>query len=389
MHDFRYYVPTKVFFGKNSLENLGGTLSKEGNRVLFVYDSFIKETLIYKIIIDELNKYNLEYVEFTGIKPNPSIELVRQGGLVAKKEEVDMVLVAGGGSAMDAGKWIAVAAKSHEDPWKYFSQNLSVEDALPIFTIPTAAATGSEMDSCGVISNEESFEKLARESDFIFPKASFINPEFTYSCSSYQTACGTADIMSHLMEVYFSLDEDLEMLDRFMEGAMKTVIKYGPIALNNPKDYHARAELSYAASWAINGFTNGGKQTAWSCHVMEHEFSAFYNITHGLGLAILQPRWMRYCLNDRTLDKYVSFATNVFDIDRNFSKEEIALKGIEALEDFLYNKLGLTSSLGQLGIDDKNFEVMAKKAVAEKGGLIKGFIDLKEEDLVNIFKLCL
>lgn len=190
------------------------------------------------------------------------------------------------------------------------------------------------------------------------------------------------------MEVYFTSKQDLYMLDCFMEGMMKTIIKYAPIAMEHPDNYEARANLMWSSTWAINGLVAGGKQQAWSCHPMEHELSAFYDITHGLGLAILTPRWLQYCLDETTVSKYVQFGINVFGIDHTLPEMEIAKKGIELLSDFFVNTLTLKSSFSEIGIDDKNFTVMAEKA-ARLGGLEYAFKALNSEDVENIFKMCL
>ena len=219
------------------------------------------------------------------------------------------------------------------------------------------------------------------------PKVSFLDPTATYTVSPYQTACGSADILSHIIEVYFNMNDDLYMLDCFMEGMMKTVIKYAPIAMKEPDNYEARANLMWTSSWAINGFVNGGKQQAWSCHPMEHEISAIYDITHGLGLAILTPRWMEYCLDETTVSKYYQFGVNVFGLDSKLPQMEVAKKSIELVKEFLFQVLGLKSTLTELGIDDSNFEIMAKKAIT--GGTQHAFKPLEANDIEAIFKLCL
>jgi alcohol dehydrogenase YqhD (iron-dependent ADH family) len=219
------------------------------------------------------------------------------------------------------------------------------------------------------------------------PKVSFLDPTNTYTVSSYQTACGAADILSHIIEVYFNMNQDLQMLDGVMEVLMKTVIKYAPVAMTEPDNYEARANLMWASSWAINGFVNGGKRQAWSCHPMEHELSAIYDITHGLGLAILTPRWMEYTLNETTVSKFYQFGVNVFGIDATLPLMEVAKKSIELLSEFLFKTLGLKSTLTEIDIDDTNFAVMAKKAVT--GGTMYAFQPLAAEDIEKIYRMCL
>ena len=243
------------------------------------------------------------------------------------------------------------------------------------------------MDSCGVVTNPENKEKVGKLAQPLYPKVSFLDPTLTYTVDRYQTACGSADILSHVIETYFSKDDDLFMLDTVMEGIMKTVVKYAPIALENPCDYEARANLMWASSWAINGFILGGKVKAWSCHPLEHQLTAYYGITHGLGLAILTPRWMKYCLSDKTVDKFVSFGVNVFDIDKTLSEMEIANKAIEMLSNFLYKTLGLSDTFEKVGIGSENISTMALGA--SKGRFIDGFVPLYKEDIETIYKMCL
>ena len=244
------------------------------------------------------------------------------------------------------------------------------------------------MDSAGVISNPETNDKIGLLFPVMRPKVSFLDPTNTYTVSKFQTAAGSADILNHIMEVYFNNDNDLYMLDTFMEGMMKTVIKYAPIAMKDPTNYEARANLMWSSSWAINGFINGGKTNSWSCHPMEHELSAFYDITHGLGLAILAPRWLEYSLDETRVSKYYQFGCNVFDIDKSLPKMEVAKKSIELLKEFLFTQLELQSNFTEIGIDNKHFEIMAEKAV-RIGGLSNGFKPLNKEDVINIYNMCL
>lgn len=389
MNNFVYDIPVKVYFGENQLSHLGEELSKYGKRVLLTYGGgSIKKIGLYDAVVAEIKKAGLELFELSGIEPNPRIESVRKGAQICKEENIDVLLAVGGGSTIDATKFIAAGACVDFDTWDFLDKWSPIEKAIPIVTILTLSATGSEMDLGGVISNPTTQDKIGRLAEPMLPKVSFLDPTNTYSVSPYQTACGSADMMSHILEVYFNMDQDLYMLDCFMEGMMKTIIKYTPIAMEEPNNYEARANLMWTSSWAINGFVVGGKQQAWSCHPIEHELSAIYDITHGLGLAILTPRWMEYCLDETTVNKYVQFGVNVFGIDSTLPQMEIAKKGIEMLSDFFFKTINLNSTLTEIEIDDKNFAVMAKKSV-EIGGLSDAFKPLNQEDVVNIFKMCL
>ncbi len=239
-----------------------------------------------------------------------------------------------------------------------------------------------------VISNMDTNYKKSIKSHLVVPNVSFLNPAITYSVSKYQTACGSFDILSHIMETYFSRNEGLYMLDTVMEGLMKTVVKYSKIAYDDPKNYEARANLMWASSWAINGFIRMDRQpNIWLCHLLEHQLSAFYDITHGLGLAILTPKYLRYTLNENTVDRYYKFGVNLWGIDSTLPKMEIAKKSIECLEKFVYKDLELTDNLSNLNIDSTNFEEMANRICSN--GPVEGFIDMYKKDIIKIFEECL
>ena len=389
MNNFIYDIPVKVYFGENQLSHLGDELRKYGRRVLLTYGGgTIKRIGLYDRVIEELRKADMEIFELSGIEPNPRIESVREGVKMCKEHSIDVLLAVGGGSTIDATKFMAAGACVEHDPWEFFGAGAKpIEQALPIVTILTLSATGSEMDSGGVISNLATQDKLGRLAPAMLPKVSFLDPTLTYSVGAYQTACGAADIMSHIMEVYFNMNKDLYMLDKFMEGMLKTVVKFAPVAIAEPENYEARANLMWCSSWAINGFINGGRKKAWSCHPMEHELSALYDITHGLGLAILTPRWMEYCLDESNVERYVSFGVNVFDIDKSLPKMDIARESIKRLSEFFFSTLGLKGSLTELGIGREHFATMARKAC--RYGDIRGFKTLTPADVERIYEMCL
>lgn len=389
MNNFIYDIPVKVYFGENQLSHLGDELRKYGRRVLLTYGGgTIKRIGLYDRVVEELRKADMELFELSGIEPNPRIESVREGVKICKEHSIDVLLAVGGGSTIDATKFMAAGACVEHDPWEFFGAGAKpIEQALPIVTILTLSATGSEMDSGGVISNLATQDKLGRLAPAMLPKVSFLDPTLTYSVGAYQTACGAADIMSHIMEVYFNMNKDLYMLDKFMEGMLKTVVKFAPVAIAEPENYEARANLMWCSSWAINGFINGGRKKAWSCHPMEHELSAVYDITHGLGLAILTPRWMEYCLDESNVERYVSFGVNVFDIDKSLPKMDIARESIKRLSEFFFSTLGLKGSFTALGIGREHFATMARKAC--RYGDIRGFKTLTPADVERIYEMCL
>lgn len=389
MNNFVYDIPTKVYFGENQLGNLGKELSQFGKRVLLTYGGgSIKKIGLYDAVVAEIKKAGLELYELSGIEPNPRIDSVRKGAQMCKDHNIDVLLAVGGGSTIDATKFMAAGACVDHDAWDFLSEKWApIEKALPIVSILTLSATGSEMDTAAVISNLETKEKIGRMDRELLPRVSFLDPTNTFTVSPYQTACGSADIISHILEVYFNEENDLYMLDCFMEGMLKTVIKYAPVAMREPENYEARANLMWTSSWAINGFITAGKRHAWSCHPMEHELSAFYDITHGLGLAILTPRWMEYCLDESRVDKYVQFATNVFGVEPSQDKMATAKKGIELLAKFFFETLGLKSNFTDVGIKAEDFPEMARKACC--GGVIKGFKPLAQADIEKIYEMCL
>ena len=390
INDFIYDIPVRVYFGKDQLKHLGAELKKYGTRVLMTYGGgSIKRMGLYDKVVKEIKDAGLELFELSGIEPNPRIDSVRKGAQMCKDHHIDVLLAVGGGSTIDATKFMAAGACVDHDPWEFldYAKQAPIERALPIVTILTLSATGSEMDSGGVISNPETKDKNGRLAPAMLPKASFLDPTNTFTVSPYQTACGSADIMSHIIEVYFNMNQDLFMLDCFMEGLMKTIVKYAPIAMKEPDNYEARANLMWTSSWAINGFVDGGKRQAWSCHPMEHELSAIYDITHGLGLAILTPRWMEYCLDETTVSKYVQFGTNVFGIDPTLEPMDIAHQAIDCLSHFLFDTMGLKRTLPEVGIDETHFALMAKKSVG--GGTLPGFKPLQQQDVENIYRMCM
>lgn len=274
------------------------------------------------------------------------------------------------------------------DSWDLVMRKAPLAKALPVFTVLTLSATGSEMDASGVISNIETNEKYGLMHPLLQPKVSFLDRVNTYSVSAFQTACGSVDILSHVFDVfYFTPAGKMEMIDRVMEELIKTVVKYTPLAIREPENYEAQANLMWASSWALNGFLQTNDFHSACCHAMEHELSAFYDITHGLGLAILTPRWMVYILDEATAPQFKKFGVKVFGVDASLAEMDGAKQAIACLSDFFFQTLGLPSTLREIGIDDANFKAMATNACG--GKLLNGLKQLTPEDVENIFRLCL
>lgn len=385
MDNFIFNAYTKIYFGKGQIKNLTEEIHKYGTNVLLVYGGgSIKRTGIYDQAMACLSDCNV--IELGGVEPNPRIETVRKGVTLCKEHGIDVVLAIGGGSTIDCAKVIAAGNYYDGDAWDLVKDPNKITKVLPIITVLTIAATGSEMNKNAVISDPSTNEKLGTSSMLMIPQVSILDPEYLYTLPASQTAAGTADIMSHVFENYFKEESQAFVQDKFAEGLLQTCIKYCPIALKDPKNYEARANLMWASTMALNGLVGAGKGGPWTCHPIEHELSAFYDITHGVGLAILTPRWMRYILNEQTIDKFVTYARNVWNIEED-DPFICANKAIDCTQQFFID-CGIPMTLKELGIDDTHFEEMAEKAV-RIGGLANAYVPLSKEDVVKILRKCL
>lgn len=382
MNNFHYRIPTEIYFGKDQIKNLKN-ITDYGKTVLLVYGGqSIKKMGLYQKVISILKDCKMNVFELGGVEPNPKIESVRKGVEICVKENVDVVLPVGGGSVLDCAKVIAAGAKYDGDPWDLVLDGSKIKDALPVVTVLTLSATGSEMDEFAVISDMEKNEKWGTGSEYIKPAFSILDPTYTFSVSKKQTAAGTADIMSHIFENYFTNVKGAFVQARFCESLLKTCIKYGPVALNEPDNYEARANLMWTSSLAINGLLSLGADVKWCVHPMEHELSAFYDITHGEGLAILTPVWMEYVLSDKTADKFAEYGENVFDLPKGNDPMVTAKEAIRKTREF-FAVMGLPVTLTDVGIDETHFDKMAEKAAE---GLEFAFVPLNKEDVKQIFK---
>ncbi|MGL4672673.1 iron-containing alcohol dehydrogenase [Cetobacterium sp.] len=385
MKNFIYDVPTRILFGENQVSNVGKEVKKHASKVLLLYGkNSIKKNGLYDEVIKRLRDENIEIIELSGVDPNPRIETVREGAELCRKHHLELILAVGGGSTIDCAKGIAAQTKYHGDIW----QDLCVDkkfhlltEALPVASILTLAATGSEMNGNSVLSNPSEDLKLGFNSYILRPVFSILDPTYTFTVNKYQTAAGVVDIMSHLFEQYFSPDKKGYLQARMMEGLLKTVIHYGPIAYENPTDYEARANIMWASSLSLNGLTSSGKEsTDWATHQIEHELSAKYDITHGVGLGILTPYWMEYVLSEENVHRFVEYANNVWGIfgDDNF---EVAQKAIRTTREF-FNSLDVPSTLAEIDIDSSKFEEMA--AGATRLGAIGTMKKLEFKDVLEI-----
>ena len=386
MNNFTFHNPVSIYFGKGQIENLSTILKTYGNKVLLVYGGgSIKKNGVYDAVCAQLKDF--EVTELSGVNPNPRIESVREGVKLCRENNIEVILAVGGGSSIDCSKAIAGATFYDGDAWDIVKDAKKITKALPIVDVLTIAATGSEMNNSGVITNFETNEKLGFANALLFPKASILDPEYTYSVPKHQTAAGVADIMSHTFEQYFNATEGGFFPRELCHSVLKTCVKYGPVAYQDPTNYEARANLMWAATIALNSLVGSGIGKSWSCHPMEHALSAYFDVTHGTGLAILTPSWMKYILNEDTVQRFVEYGVAVWGIDENKDKFEIAKEAIDKTADFFFHVLEIPSTLKEVGVTSK-FDEMAQEAVDSKGGRINGFKRLEKEDVLNIFDMC-
>lgn len=389
---FIYCNPTKVYFGHDAMSHIHEELPRWGKNVLLVYGGgSIKESGIYDKVVDEIRKAGVSAYEISGVKPNPELPLAVKGARFCREAGIDLILAVGGGSVIDTAKVIAGSALYEGDPWDLVKSRAQISRALPLLAIPTMAATGSEMNSCAVITNPDTHEKLGWTTEALRPKISFLDPKNTFTVPPAQTAFGSADILSHILEVYLNRAEGFDAMDGFMEGMMRSVIRWAPLAMADGANEEARANLLWDSEWAINDLIDRGHSVSWSCHALEHELSAFYPVPHGLGLAILTPAFMEYVLNEDTAPRLARFAVRVMGVKEGKNEMKTARKGIKKLRKFFRKALSLPGSLSEIGMDDALFEDMAAHAMAWKGedGILHGFSPLTEEDFVAIYKKAL
>lgn len=383
LFDFTYYNPTKIYFGKESLNNLSKELENYGPNVLLVYGkNSIKKIGLYDEIIKILNSCNKNIFELSGIKPNPTYDQLLEGAKMVKENNIDLILAVGGGSVIDCSKGISVSAYCNEDPWKKYwinKENVS-NKIVPVGTILTMCGTASEMNSGSVITNEKEKIKMGRVfPSFVNPKFSILNPLYTYSVPKYQMACGIFDALSHLMEQYFSGNDD-NTTDYLIEGVMQSLIKSALVAIDDPTNYEARSNIMWCATMALNKILGVSKSQDWEVHMIEHQLGAYTDCAHGAGLAIISIPYYKH-IYKFGIDKFVRFAKNVWHIDdNNISKDEIALKGIEALKEFIV-KLGLPTSLKEVGTNEDMLEKIANSSI-----LCGGYKVLTKDEVLSILK---
>ncbi len=362
MENFNFDTPTKILFGKGKINEMSPEIEKSGSRILFAYGGgSIKKTGLYNDVIRILNEAGLEHFELAGIQPNPRISSVRKGINLCREHQIDFILAVGGGSVIDCCKAIAAGFYHDGDAWDFMLKKATVSNALPLGTILTLAATGSEMNGNAVISNEETAEKRSMKSPLLRPVFSVLDPVYTFTVNKWHTAAGITDIISHVFEFYFTRDKGALVSDTISEAILRVCVELGPIAIKQPRNYQVRANILWANTLALNGLLEAGKMPSdWASHAIEHEISAIYDLTHGAGLAIVFPAWMDYVMDENNAWRFARVARQVWNV---LEKDNMtaAKKGINALKRF-FSFLGMPATLKEVNIDDKHFVEMGKKA---------------------------
>jgi alcohol dehydrogenase YqhD (iron-dependent ADH family) len=387
MDNFSFRNATKIIFGKDTEKTIGVEVKRYADKVLLVYGGgSIKASGLYDTVVKSLNDSGIKFIELAGVKPNPRLGLVREGINLCRENNISFVLSVGGGSAADTAKAIAAGVPYCGDVWDLFLGKDKVKEVLPVGVILTIPATGTEASTSSVITNEDGWYKRGLGSELLRPVFSILNPELTFTLPAYQTACGAADIMAHVMERYFTNTTNVELTDRLCEAAMKTIINNVPKALEEPDNYDVRAEIMWAGTIAHNGLLSTGRVGDWGSHAIEHEPSAIYDIAHGAGLAIIFPAWMKYVYK-HNVNRFVQFAVKVWDVDLSFqSPETIALEGIKRMTEF-FRKIGLPVTFTEAGIPSDRFEEMADKCTASNTNTVGNFVKLNKADIINIYNL--
>ncbi len=389
MFDFKYFTPTKVIFGRNTEAKVAELIREFGGKKVLIHyggGSVLRSGLL-KRVTDCLDAASIPYVSLGGAVPNPRLSLVYEGIELCKRENVDFLLAVGGGSAIDSAKAIGYGVANGGDVWDFYDYRRKAEGCLPLGVILTIAATGSEMSDSSVITKEEGLVKRGYSSDYGRARFAIMNPELTMTLPDYQTACGCADIMMHTMERYFTNGGNMEITDSMAEGLLRTVRANAEILVKDPKNYDARAEVMWAGSLSHNGLTGCGSDGGdWMTHKLEHELGGLYDVAHGAGLAAIWGSWARYVYRD-CLPRFRRFAVNVMGVEPVGTDEEIALRGIEAMEAF-YRKIGMPTNLRELGVKptEEELQTMAHKCAVGVGGAKGSAKLLNEADMLAIYR---
>ena len=388
MKDFNYCAPTRVIFGKNTELEVGKALKNAGaTRVLMQYGGgSIKKSGLYDRVVKAIRDEGIELFELGGVQPNPHLSQVRKAIEIVREQKIDYLLAVGGGSAIDSTKATAVGAVYDGNVWDFYCGKAVPKKAMPVGVVLTIPAAGSEGSNSSVITNEDGWIKRGLGCDLTRPAFAIYNPELTYSLPAYQTAAGATDIMAHIMERYFTNEPDVDMTDRLCESVLKTIIRQAPVAVKEPDNYVARAEMMWASTVAHNDFLSCFRVGDWSSHQLSHELSGMYDATHGAALAVAFPAWMTYVYK-HDVQRFCRFAVEVMGVEMDFfHPEETALKGIAALRAF-FKSIGMPTTLSELGVPEDKLDVLADKVKRGADGTTGQFVKLTRDDCLKIYQL--
>ena len=387
MNNFEFQNPTKILFGKGMEDKVGEEASAYSKKILLHYGGgSIKKTGLYDRVTASLKKAGVEWIELPDVKPNPRLQLVHEGVKLCKENNLGLILAVGGGSVIDSAKAIAMGAMIEGDVWDFYLGKGEPKAALPIGTVLTIPAAGSEASTGTVITNEEGWLKRAVNSELIYPRFSILNPELAFTLPQFQIACGVTDMMAHLMERYFTNVKHVELTDRLLEATMKTIISQAPLVLQNPKNYDAWAEIMWSGTIAHNNLLDTGRLGDWASHDIEHEISGIYDIAHGAGLAVVFPAWMKYVV-EHDVNRFVQWAVRVWNVEMDvFDPAAVAKEGIAKMESF-FRFLGLGTRLSELGINVDRIDEMADKCTDGNKHTVGNFVKLDRESIKKILEL--
>lgn len=387
MDNFEFLSPTKIIFGRGVEMRVGEEVKRYSTKILLHYGGgSIKKSGLYDRIVQSLRAAGVDFIELSGVQPNPRLSLVHEGIRICRENGIGFVLAVGGGSVIDSAKAISLGVPYSGDVWDFFSNKAVPQESLPKGVVLTIPAAGSEASNSAVITNEDGWHKWGLNVELNRPQFAIMNPELTFTLPPYQTACGATDIMAHVMERYFTNTKHVDLTDRLCEGTLKAMIRNTLIAIEHPDDYDARAEMMWAGTLAHNNILGTGRLGDWAVHLIEQELSAIYDVPHGAGLAVVFPAWMKYMLK-RNLNQFIKFAVRVWDVPYDFDNpERTALEGIHRLEAF-YRRIGMPITLKELGIPDDRLEEMASKAIKPWTTAVGNVSQLKQDEILEILKL--
>jgi alcohol dehydrogenase len=387
VENFTFQNATKIIFGKGTESEVGKETALLGKKVLLHYSGkSIKASGLYDRVCASLKAAGVQYIELAGVQPNPRLSLVKEGIRICREKNIEVILAVGGGSVIDSAKGIGIGVPYAGDVWDFYAKKAAAKESLPVGVVLTIPAAGSEASNGTVLTNEDGMYKKDAGGDCVRPKFAIMNPELTFTLPPYQTACGAADIMAHVMERYFTQVPAVAFTDRMCESTLKTIIEATPVVLANPRDYDARAEIMWAGTIAHNDLLGTGRIGDWASHYIEHEMSGIYDIAHGAGLAIIFPAWMKQVYK-QNINRFVQFATRVWGVEPSYEHpERTALEGIDRMTAF-FKSIGLPTTFKEAGLPGDKLEEMAKKAT--QLGHLGSFAKMGANEVVSVYKLAL